>query len=63
MILWFSAAQELCSKLQNQAKCDLAVLEQMRWKFIFTYTFDCSKRLLQLEPTIIAWLVIVPSLL
>ena len=44
----FSAAQDICSKLQNQAKCDSAAFTINLLKFNFPYTFWL------LEVTIIA---------
>ena len=34
-----SAAQDICSNLQNQAKCDLAAFTTIPLKFNFSYTF------------------------
>ena len=44
----FSAAQDICSKLQNQAKCDSTAFTINLLKFNFSYTFRL------LEVTIIA---------
>ena len=60
----FSAAQDICSKLQNQAKCDSAAFTINPLKFNFLYTFlllEVTKKVL--EQTIIARWAIVPYLL
>ena len=36
---FFFAAQDVCSKLQNQAKCDSAAFTTIPLKFNFSYTF------------------------
>ena len=60
----FSGVQDVCSKLQNQAKCDSAVLTTYPLNIhFFVHFFSATKWLLQLEQTIIARLAIVPYLL
>ena len=50
----FSAAKEVCNKLQNKATFDSTVFKTNPEKSYFSYTFYCSKQLQELERTIFA---------
>ena len=59
----FFASKEVCSKFQNQAKCDSCFWNKSIKKLLFPTLFYCSRRLLYLlDQFKIVWSAILPSL-